>query len=419
MPIGVREAVEVMKKLKKKIPKKIEEMLKKGCERFYERKEDGLYFYDFETKGYVKLEPNPRIILLSDLKAQNKLIKKNASASLIDIGDGVACLEFHTKMNAVDDGMIEMIFAACDIVEKDFTGMVVGNHATNFSAGANIFKVLLAIQRGDWDILEKLVADFQKANMRMKYLSKPVVTAPAGLALGGGCEMSMHAAKCQPCGETYIGLVEVGVGVIPAGGGCKELMVRVTEGIPDGVIDAGMNLQHVYAKAFENIAMAKVATSAVEGMELGYIRKTENISLSRDQQLWDAKQVVLGLAKFYKKPRPVLDSGHGRKFPRHDRRDPLQHASRELCLGLRCPCFPEGGPYHLRRGLCGGDPGDGRGDSRAGKGSLPEPLRRKEDAGQDHAHAQYRETIAQLNRGGGLRPVCERYRKPANQADGH
>jgi 3-hydroxyacyl-CoA dehydrogenase len=304
--IGVREAVEVMKKLKKKVPKKIEEMLKKGCERFYERKEDGLYFYDFEKKGYVKLEANPRIILLPELKAQNKLIKKNASASLVDIGDGVACLEFHTKMNAVDDGMIEMIFASCDIVEKDFVGMVVGSHAANFSAGANIFKVLLGIQRGDWDIIEQLAAGFQNANMRMKYLAKPVVSAPAGLALGGGCEMAMHAAKCQPCGETYMGLVEVGVGVIPGGGGCKELMVRVTEGLPDGVIDAGLNLQHVYAKAFENIAMAKVATSAVEAMELGYIRKTENISLGRDQQLWDAKQVVLGLAKFYKKPRPAL-----------------------------------------------------------------------------------------------------------------
>ena len=312
--IGVREAVEVMKKLKLKVPKKIEEMLKKGCERFYDKKEDGLYYYDFEKKGYVKLEPNPRIILLPDLKDQNKLIKKNKSASLVDIGDGVACLEFHTKMNAVDDGMIEMISEACDIVEKDFTGMVVGNHAANFSAGANIFMVLLCILKGDWDLLETSIEGLQNANMRMKYLSKPVVTAPAGLALGGGCEMAMHGAKCQPCGETYIGLVEVGVGVIPAGGGCKETMLRVTEGIPDGTIDAGMNLQHVYAKAFENIATAKVATSAAEAMELGYIRKTEGISLNRDQQIWDAKQVVLGLAKYYKKPRPALIPVMGENF---------------------------------------------------------------------------------------------------------
>jgi 3-hydroxyacyl-CoA dehydrogenase len=312
--IGVREAVEVMKKLKKKVPKKIDEMLKKGCESFYQKKEDGLYFYDFETKGYVKLGENPKIILLPDLKAKNKVVKKNLSATLVDIGDGVACLEFHTKMNAVDGGMIEMIFDACNIVEKDFAGLVVGNHGTNFSAGANIFQVLLAIQKGDWDLLEQLIADFQNANMRMKYLSKPVVTAPAGLALGGGCEMAMHGAKCQPCGETYIGLVEVGVGVIPAGGGCKEIMVRVTEGLPDGVIEAGLNLQHVYAKAFENIAMAKVATSAVEAMELGYIRKTENISMGRDQQLWDAKQVVLGLAKYYRKPRPAMIPVMGENF---------------------------------------------------------------------------------------------------------
>jgi 3-hydroxyacyl-CoA dehydrogenase len=312
--VGVREAVDVMKKLKKKIPKKIEEMLKKGHETFYLKKDDGTYFYDFETKDYVTLEANPRIILLPDLKQRNKVVEKNASATLVDIGDGVACLEFHTKMNAVDDGMIEMIHASCSIVEKDFTGMVVGNHGTNFSAGANIFKVLIGIQRGDWDLIEQSIAGFQNANMRMKYLAKPVVSAPAGLALGGGCEMAMHAARCQPCGETYIGLVEVGVGVIPAGGGCKELMVRMTEGLPDGVVEAGLNLQHFYAKAFENIATAKVATSAVEGMELGYIRKTENISLSRDQQLWDAKQAVLGLAKFYKKPRPVMIPVMGENF---------------------------------------------------------------------------------------------------------
>jgi 3-hydroxyacyl-CoA dehydrogenase len=312
--IGVREAVEVMKKLKKKVPKKVEEMLKKGFDSFYMRKDDGLYYYDFEKKEYVLLQANPRIILLPEFKERQKVVKKNLSATLVDVGDGVACLEFHTKMNAVDDGMIEMIFAGCDIVEKDFVGMVVGNHGTNFSAGANIFKVLLGIQRGDWDILENLVGGFQKANMRMKYLSKPVVTAPAGLALGGGCEMAMHGAKCQPCGETYMGLVEVGVGVIPAGGGCKELMVRLTEGLPEGVVEGGMNLQNIYAKAFENIGTAKVATSAVEAMELGYIRRTDNISLGRDQQLWDAKQAVLGLAKFYRKPKPALIPVMGENF---------------------------------------------------------------------------------------------------------
>lgn len=312
--VGVKDAVGVMKKLEKKVPTKIEEMLKAGCQSFYLKKEDGLYYYDFATRGYVKLEENPRIIFLPSLKERKKLIKRNAGASLVDIHDGVACLEFHTKMNAVDQDIIRMIFESCDIVEKDFLGMVTGNHSTNFSVGANIFNVLVAAQRGDWDLLEKMIADFQNANMRMKYLSKPVVSAPAGMALGGGCEIAIHAARCQPCGETYMGLVEVGVGVIPAGGGTKELMVRCTEGIPDGAVAAGLNLQHFYSKAFENIAMAKVSTSAAEAMDLGYIRKTDHISLNRDQQIWDAKQVVLGLSRFYKKPKPALIPVMGENF---------------------------------------------------------------------------------------------------------
>ncbi len=304
--VGVREAVSVMEKLDKKVPDKILEMLKKKCETFYVQKEDGRYYYDFTKNDYVKMESSSRIILLPELKSRSKTVAGNGSATLVDMGDGVACLEFHTKMNAIDDGMIEMIQKSCDIVEKDFIGMVLGNHGTNFSAGANIFKVLMAAKKGEWDLLEQQIEGLQSANMRMKYLSKPVVTAPAGLSLGGGCEMAMHGTRCLPYGETYMGLVEVGVGVIPAGGGCKELMVRVTEGLPDGVIEAGQNLQQIYAKALENIAMAKVATSAAEAMELGYIRSSEQIVLSRDQHLWNAKQMVLGLSMFYKKPRRAL-----------------------------------------------------------------------------------------------------------------
>lgn len=303
--VGVRDSIAVMKKLKLKVPKKIDEMLKAKCETFYLKKADGKYFYDFDKKDYVKIEDNPRIVILPALKERNKIVKTNPGATLVDIGDGVVCLEFHTKMNAVDGDLIHMIAASCDIVEKDFVGMVVGNHAANFSVGANVFQVLMGVQRGDWDLLEELIGALQDGNMRMKYLSRPVVTAPAGMALGGGCEIAMHGTRCQPCGETYIGLVEVGVGVIPAGGGCKELALRMTEGIPDGLVEGGLNLQGYYAKALENIAMAKVSTSAAEGMELGYIRKTENISLNRDQQIWDAKQLVLSLAPFHKIPRPA------------------------------------------------------------------------------------------------------------------
>jgi 3-hydroxyacyl-CoA dehydrogenase len=312
--VGVREAVEVMKKLKLKVPKKITDMLKAKCESFYLKKEDGKYYYDFETKGYVKLEDNPKIILLPSMKERNKVVKSNLGASLVDIGDGIACLEFHTKMNAVDADVVTMINESCDIVEKEFLGLVVANHGTNFSVGANIFQILLGIQKGDWDLLDKLVHDFQYANMRMKYCEKAVVTAPAGMALGGGCEIAMHGTRCQPCGETYIGLVEVGVGVIPAGGGTKELMVRMTEGIPDGAVANGLNLQTFYQKVFENIGMAKVATSAMEAMEHGFIRKTDGISLNRDQQIWDAKEVALGLSRFYSKPRQVTIPVMGENF---------------------------------------------------------------------------------------------------------
>src|ERR1035437_1888215 len=164
--VGVKAAIDVMKKLKLKVPKKIDEMLKKGCESFYTKKADGLYYYDFDKKGYVKAEENPRIILLPSLKERNKVVKENASASLIDIGDGVVCLEFHTKMNAIDDQMTAMIHEACDIVEKDFVGMVTGNHGANYYAGANVSQVLTASQFGQWDMIEKGVESLQNGNMR-------------------------------------------------------------------------------------------------------------------------------------------------------------------------------------------------------------------------------------------------------------
>jgi 3-hydroxyacyl-CoA dehydrogenase len=306
--IGVKEAVEVMKKLGKKVPAKIEEMLKKKCTSFYKVDSKGVKsYYDFKKKDYVKTEANPKIIILPELKERKKIVKENAAASLIDIGDGVACLEFHTKMNSVNADMIQMISESCDIINKDFLGMVVANHDQRmFSAGADIFAVLCAITEKQWVDLEKMVAGLQNANMKMKYLPKPVVTAPAGMALGGGCEMAMHGDYCLANGETYMGLVEVGVGVIPAGGGCKELAVRMTEGIPAGVVESGLNMQYHYGKAFENITTAKVSTSAQEAQDLGFIRKTCKINMSRDMQIYEAKQIVLGMSRFYKPPKPAL-----------------------------------------------------------------------------------------------------------------
>ena len=306
--VGVKEAVAVMKKLGKKVPTKIEEMLKKKCTSFYKVDSKGVKsYYDFKKKGYVKMEENPKIIFLPSLKERKKIVKENTAATLVDIGDGVACLEFHTKMNSISAEMVQMISESCDIVNKDFQGMVVANHDQRmFCAGADIFAVLCAISEKQWAELEKIVAGLQNTLMKMKYLPKPVVTAPAGMALGGGCEIAMHGDYCLPNGETYMGLVEVGVGVIPAGGGCKEMAVRMTEGIPAGVVESGLNMQYHFGKAFENIATAKVATSAQEAQDLGFIRKTCMINMSRDMQIYEAKQIVLGLAKFYKPPKPAL-----------------------------------------------------------------------------------------------------------------
>jgi 3-hydroxyacyl-CoA dehydrogenase len=191
---------------------------------------------------------------------------------------------------------------------------VIANHGRNFSVGANLYGVFVTIQKGDWDILDEMIKGFQDCNMRLKYLEKPVVVAPAGMALGGGCEISMHGAACLAAGETYIGLVEVGVGVIPAGGGTKELMIRATEGIPDGCVANGLNLQTYYQKIFETIGMAKVATSAVEGKELGFIRKNEKIVMNRDFQIFEAKQAAIGLSYFYRQPEPAMVPVMGENF---------------------------------------------------------------------------------------------------------
>ena len=300
--VGLKDTVAVFKTLKMKLPKAITAMLKAGHKSFYEKREDGLYVYNLAAAEYTKIESNAKIILLPAVKAAGAVVATNPGASLVDLGDGIACVEFHSKMNAIDADVVGMLNQACDIVEKDFNGLVIANHATNFSVGANLFEVFVTIQKGDWDILDEMIKGFQDCNMHLKYLNKPVVTAPAGMALGGGCEISMHGDRCQATGETYMGLVEVGVGVIPAGGGTKELMIRATEGIPDGTIASGLNLQTYYQKVFETIGMAKVATSAVEAKEHGFIRKSEGLSMNRDHQIYDAKQIALGMSYFYKKP---------------------------------------------------------------------------------------------------------------------
>ncbi len=291
--IGVRESVERMKAEGQTIPENVQKMLDSGAETFYKYENGTKSFYDLVNGDYKPIEDKAGVIFLKSVKDRSGVIKSNSAASLIDIGDGVACLEFHSKMNSLGGDTISMLKYAVDETEKNHTGLVIGNQGGNFSAGANIMMILLAAQEEEWDDIEMGVRQLQKAVMRLRYSSKPVVTAPYGLTLGGGCEISMHGNKTRAAGETYIGLVEVGVGLIPAGCGTKELTMRAMDkakATPDADPLAFLK------KTFETIAMGKVATSAQEAKSFGILRDSDAISLNGDRLIADAKADVLALA---------------------------------------------------------------------------------------------------------------------------
>ncbi|HEX2697662.1 MAG TPA: 3-hydroxyacyl-CoA dehydrogenase family protein, partial [Anaerolineales bacterium] len=212
--LGVGETVKRMKAAGHPAPRWVEAMLKSGNETFYQYK-NGLKIsvYDVNKEKYVRLAKPDGVVVLKSLT----IINENAGATLLDMRDGIACVEFHTKMNALDDDIMNMLSEAMDRVEQDFDGLVIGNQAENFSAGANLFMIVVGAQQGMWDMLKQAACKLQSLNMRMRYFPKPVVVAPAGLALGGGCEITMHASRVVASPETYIGLVELGAGIIPAG----------------------------------------------------------------------------------------------------------------------------------------------------------------------------------------------------------
>jgi 3-hydroxyacyl-CoA dehydrogenase len=301
--MGLKPSVKRMEKEGETIPPLVEQLLSKGYSSFYEKKDGHVFYFDLGTGQYQKVEEKPEIILLPSLKDRNKTILSNPGASLIDLGDGVACLEFHSKMNSIGTDTVQMIREALKVVEEKFDGLVIGNHSDNFSVGANLMLMLFEIQDENWDDIEAVVKAFQDALMAVKYFEKPVVAAPFGLTLAGGCEVCLACAKMQAAAETYMGLVEVGVGLIPAGGGTKEMLLRCTEGIPPGVVD--VELLPFVRKAFETVAMAKVGTSAKEAQQLGYMRMTDKVTINRDFLIHDAKHTVLDLIKEgYRPPRP-------------------------------------------------------------------------------------------------------------------
>lgn len=303
--IGVPESVERMRAEGMKIPANVEAMLASGATSFYRYEKGTRSFFDFKTNAYKEIPERPGVIILKSVKDRTGVIKSNAGASLIDIGDGVACLEFHSKMNSIGSDTMAMMKFAVDETEKNHVGLVIGNQGGNFSAGANIMMLLLAAQEEEWDDINLMIRTFQNANMRLRYSSKPVVAAPYGLSLGGGCEIPLHADKVRAAGETYIGLVEVGVGLLPGGGGTKEMALRamdLAKKTPEA--DPLVFLK----KVFEIIGMGKVATSAQEAREWGFLRDSDSISMNGDRLIADAKQEVLNLAAAgYTQPVPRSD----------------------------------------------------------------------------------------------------------------
>lgn len=288
--IGVEKSVAKMKEQGMEVPSWVTEMLEKGFTSFYKEENNELYYYD---KGEYKLvEFNPKAIDLKKIKKQKGVIKKNSGASLIDIGDGVALLEFHSPNNALGMDTIQMINFAVDEVEKNYKGLVIGNQGKNFCVGANLAMMLMEAQDDNYWELDMVVRQLHKALLKVKYSAKPVVAAPFGMTLGGGAEVCLPSAHIQASAETYMGLVEVGVGLLPGGGGNKELYIKHLENIPNGVL---FDLQQVANKVFEAIATAKVSTSGEEARENNFLSKADGISVNGDHLLYDAKQAVLAL----------------------------------------------------------------------------------------------------------------------------
>ena len=297
--LGVKAFAEALQKEGRSLPPVIEKVLASGRKGFYESEKGATTVFDL-AGGAKKVEEPPGILILKSLKDASREVERNSGASLIDLGDGVVCCEFHSKMNAIGADLLSMVHKGLKRLETDFDAMVIANQAVNFSVGANLMLVLVAAQEQEWDDLHLAVKQFQNANLAIKYAPKPVVVAPQGLALGGGCEVSLHGAKIQAAAEAYMGLVEGGVGLIPGGGGSKEMLIRANEHAAGG---DDLDLFHALKPIFETIAMAKVGTSAEECRDLGFLRREDGVSMNRERLVADAKEAALGLSRAGYKPR--------------------------------------------------------------------------------------------------------------------
>ena len=293
--IGLKAAVARMQKEGFDVPDKIEKMLKDGHTSFYKSQNGAVFFYDFESQDYKERIVSKNIVSLASLKAVEKVVKTSDSATLIDLDDGVFCLEFHTKMNSLNQQIVASLHEAGEFVDSEGIGLVIGNQAGGmpgaFSAGANLSDVVAAAKDNQYDGIELMVKDLQYGLQDLRYASFPVVTAPYGLTLGGGCEVCLASDRIVAHTELYMGQVEIGVGLVPAGGACLNLMKKFLTSVPDVVTD--LDLAKFFLPVFMAIAMAKVSTSAADARGNGFLGPRDRIIFNRDYLIGEAKKDVL------------------------------------------------------------------------------------------------------------------------------
>ncbi len=310
---GVEATVARMKKDGHPVAANVEKLLASGKKSWYEddpKSPSGRKYWDLRTGNWAPVEVPAGVWSVEVAKKSHGVVKKNSGASLVDLGDGVGCIQFHSKMNALGADIISLIQQTLKPggAGDAFDAFVITNDAQNFSVGANLMLLLMSVQEEEWDDVDLAIRQFQGMTQAIKFSPKPVVIAPFGLALGGGCEVSLHAAARQPHAELYMGLVEVGVGLLPGGGGCKEMLLRAIDNSaslrPDGRPDS-VELIEAMKKAFETIATAKVSTSADEARGLGFLSSSDRITMNRERVLTDAKARALELARSGYEP-PVM-----------------------------------------------------------------------------------------------------------------
>jgi 3-hydroxyacyl-CoA dehydrogenase len=301
--LGVADAIEAMEAANMKPAKWVYDMLASGALSFYKIENGTKKYYDIPSKSYKVIPGTESFILLDNIRA-TKTIWKNSGATLTDIGDGIVNLEWNTKMNSIGAEVIEGVNKAIEIAEKDFKGVVISNEGANFSAGANVGMIFMLAVEQEYEELNFAIKAFQNTMMRIRYSSIPVVVAPHNMALGGACEMSMHSDKVVAHAETYMGLVEFGVGLIPGGGGTKEFALRLADELQEGDIELNN-----FRDRFLTIGQAKVSTSAYEAFDLGYLRKGKDmVVISRNLLLAEAKSQCIELAnEGYTMPPPRKD----------------------------------------------------------------------------------------------------------------